>query len=152
MAGIVFFNWVFSYADDGALYYIEYAKKAKIYRDGELRYMTASDFYGEFFIYTFNLAFKSAMNVAGWIIAFMFYGDFCDHCDYMIEFLYATPEDLLDAEHIRCVGKIQHIEVDPEYCEEMRLGYEARREAEKREADQAAADEQPEEEFTEAED
>ena len=76
MAGILVFNWAGSYADDAAINYIALNQNAKIYRDGQLRYMTASDFYSEFFIYTFNVAFKTAMNVSGWIIAFMFYTDF----------------------------------------------------------------------------
>ena len=152
MIGMVFFNWVGSYADDAAISYIAYYEKAKIYREGVLRYMTAEDFYGEFFIYTFNVAFKTVMNVAGWVITGMFYGDFMAHCDYMENYLKANEEEVLDAEYLKCERLLQTKPGDIEYCDQIRVDWalkeEAAREREEQEArDSAALDEEFDEDF-----
>ena len=60
------------------------------------------------------MAFKTAMNVSGWIIAFMFYTDFQSHCEYMEVFERATPEEILEAEFEKCEG------LSSEYCKQVR--------------------------------
>jgi hypothetical protein len=55
-------------------------------------------------MYTVNLIVKTILNFGGWVIAGIFYGDFCDHVDYMSEYLDATETELLQAEAINCLG------------------------------------------------
>ncbi len=59
--------------------------------------------YSIFPIYKYNLIFKTTMNLLGWIIVGLFYGDFCDHIDYMNEYLNATEEDLKTVEEMQCI-------------------------------------------------
>ncbi len=111
--------------------------------------MTADDFYDEFFIYTFNVALKTVMNIGGWVIGALFYGDFCDHCDYMEEYIYATPEDLLHAEYIKCEWPAyDYKSVEPEYCARVAKDFEEQKERqEQAEKDAAEVEEEVEEEF-----
>ncbi len=89
---MVFFSWIASYWED-IIFYIS-ATVMVIVKDGVVATLTLSEMYSVFPIYKWNLIFKSFMNLLGWFIVGLYYGDFCDHIDYMNQYLSATEEDL----------------------------------------------------------
>ena len=97
MAGLVFFSWIASYWEDLIFYFS--ASLITIVTE-EPKTTTIWDLYSIFPVYKFNLIFKTIMNLLGWIIVGLYYGDFCDHIDYMNEYLNATKADLKAAEEI----------------------------------------------------
>ena len=42
------------------------------------------------------------MNLLGLVIVILYYGDFCDHIDYMNEYLNATSADKKAVENVQC--------------------------------------------------
>lgn len=101
MAGLVFFSWISSYWED-IVFWIS-ASVMTIIENGNPKFLSFSEMYSLFPIYKWNLIYKTTMNVLGWVIVGLFYGDFCDHIDYMNEYANATREDLKVVKELQCI-------------------------------------------------
>jgi hypothetical protein len=107
LCGMIFFNIGLSYWEE--LVFLVVASLVTITRNGVSESFTVNDLWKEFPIYEFSFYAKSTLNFVGIVIAAIFYSDFCDHVDYISEFMVASETELLQADAIRCLDPEQQL-------------------------------------------